>query len=247
MQRPQVSVITRFGVDRVIRGGLCAVKGRRGAQRGSCSTDGWTCGSRRSSTLTGGGAASALSGVVSGLASAVKAGGKGALVGGAFLAELLATTATRLPLRDKATLLVQHPGLDPEELADSLTVAAARVTGTVGGAAGGLAAAQWFATPSLIAVPVELVAETLLVAAVELKLVAELHEIYDARPPGDLGERANCLPRAHGPRSEGCAATVTRSAWPLASPRPVRRRCASGSPGGWPAISVRFCRSWPVP
>lgn len=132
-----------------------------------------------------------MSGVVSGLASAVKTGGKGALVGGTFLAELLATTATRIPLRDKATLLVQHPGLDPEELAESLTVAAVRVTGTVGGAAGGLAAAQWFATPSLIAVPVELVAETLLVAAVELKLVAELHEIYDARPPGDLGERAN--------------------------------------------------------
>ncbi|MDQ3716241.1 MAG: hypothetical protein M3381_09560 [Actinomycetota bacterium] len=137
------------------------------------------------------GAASALSGVVSGLASAVKAGGKGALVGGGFLAELLATTATRLPLRDKATLLVQHAGLDTEELADSLTAAAARVTGTIGGAAGGLAAAQWFATPSLIAVPVELAAETLLVAAVELKLVAELHEIYDARPPGDLSERAN--------------------------------------------------------
>ncbi len=137
------------------------------------------------------GAASALSGVVSGLAFAVKAGGKGALVGGGFLAELLATTATRLPLRDKGTLLVQHPGLDTEELADSLTAAAARVTGTIGGAAGGLAAAQWFATPSLIAVPVELAAETLLVAAVELKLVAELHEIYDARPPGDLSDRAN--------------------------------------------------------
>ncbi|MDQ3475882.1 MAG: hypothetical protein M3492_05970 [Actinomycetota bacterium] len=137
------------------------------------------------------GAASALSGVVSGLASAVKASGKGALVGGGFLAELLVTTATRLPLRDKATLLGQHPALDTEEVADSLTGAAARVTGTIGGAAGGLAAAQWFATPSLIALPVELAAETLLVAAVELKLVAELHEIYDARPTGELSERAN--------------------------------------------------------
>lgn len=136
------------------------------------------------------GAASALSGVVSGLATAAKAASKGAVVGGTFLADLLAATATRLPLRDKATLIAQHPGLDTEQLADSLAAAAGRVSGTIGGAAGGLAAAQWLATPSLIAIPVELAAETLLVAAVELKLVAELHEIYDARPPGEVSERA---------------------------------------------------------
>lgn len=136
------------------------------------------------------GAAAALSGVVSGLAAAAKVGGKGAVVGGSFLADLLITTATRLPLRDKATLMDQHPDLDTEQLADSLVGAAARVSGAIGAAAGGLAAVQWLATPSLIAVPVELAAETLLVAAVELKLVAELHEIYDARPPGELGDRA---------------------------------------------------------
>jgi len=118
-------------------------------------------------------------------------GGKGAVVGGAFLAELLTTTATRLPLRDKATLLDQHPDQDTEQIADSLVAAASKVSGTIGGAAGGLAAAQWLATPSLIAIPVELAAETLLVAGVELKLVAELHEIYDARPQGELGDRAS--------------------------------------------------------
>lgn len=134
--------------------------------------------------------ASALGGVVSGLAGAARVGGRGAVVGGAFLAELLTTTATRLPLRDKATLIEHHPGCDTEQIADSLVAAASRVSGAIGGAAGGLAAAQWLATPSLIAIPVELAAETLLVAAVELKLVAELHEIYDARPPGEVGERA---------------------------------------------------------
>jgi len=136
------------------------------------------------------GVAAALGGVMSSLAGAARVGGKGAVVGGNFLADLLTTTATRLPLRDKATLINQHPGLDTEQLADSLVLAAARVSGAIGGAAGGLAAAQWLITPSLIALPVELAAETLLVAAVELKLVAELHEIYDARPPGDLGDRA---------------------------------------------------------
>ncbi len=134
--------------------------------------------------------AAVLGSVVSGLAAGAKAGGKGAVVGGSFLAELLANTATRLPLRDKATLHEQHPGMDTEQLADLLVHAAARVSGGIGGAAGGLAAAQWLATPSLIAMPLELAAETLIVAAVELKLVAELHEIYDARPPGDIGERA---------------------------------------------------------
>lgn len=133
---------------------------------------------------------SILRGVASGLTAGAKGGGKGAVVGSGFLAELLVTTASRLPLRDKATLLEQHPGLDIEGLADSLEVAATRVSGAIGAAAGGLAAAQWLATPSLLAVPVELAAETLLVAAVELKLVAELHEIYDARPAGELGDRA---------------------------------------------------------
>ncbi len=134
--------------------------------------------------------ASVLRGVTSGVASGAKAGGKGAVIGRSFLADLLVTTAARLPLRDKATLLDQHPGSDTEEIADSLEMAAARVCGTIGAAAGGLAAAQWLATPSLLAVPVELAAETLLLAAVEVKLVAELHEIYDARPPGQLGDRA---------------------------------------------------------
>lgn len=135
-------------------------------------------------------AAAALGGVVSGLSAAARVGGKGAVLGGTFLADLLVTTATRLPLRDKATLLNQHPDLDTEQIADNLVAAASRVSATIGAAAGGLAAAHWLLTPSLVAVPVELAAETLLVAAVEMKLVAELHEIYDARPPGDLGERA---------------------------------------------------------
>ncbi len=135
------------------------------------------------------GVRSALGGVIAALAAGARSSGRGAVVGGTFLADLLTTTATRLPLRDKASLLDQHPGSDTEDIADSLEQAAARVSAAIGGAAGGLAAAQWLATPSLLAVPVELAAETLLVAAVELKLVAELHEIYGARPHGDLGQR----------------------------------------------------------
>ncbi len=139
---------------------------------------------------------SVLRGVASGVAAGAKSGGKGAVVGSSFLADLLTTTAARLPLRDKVTLLEQHPGADIEKLADSLELAAARVCGAIGAGVGGLAAAEWVAAPSLLAVPVELAAETLLVAAVELKLVAELHEIYDARPAGELGDRAGAYLRS---------------------------------------------------
>lgn len=150
---------------------------------------------------------SVLRGVASGVAAGAKNGGKGAVVGTGFLAELLTTTAARLPLRDKATLFEQHPGSDTEGLADGLELAAARVSAAIGAAVGGIAAAEWVATPSLIAVPVELAAETLLVAAVELKLVAELHEIYDARPAGELGDRAGAYLRSwttqRGLRTDG--------------------------------------------
>lgn len=132
-----------------------------------------------------------LGGVVKNVAAAAKGVGGGAVLGGTFLSDLLTEAAHRIPLRDAATLRAHHDAQDTELIADELVRAAARVTGGIGGAAGGLAAAQWLAIPTMMAVPVELAAETLLVAAVEIKLVAELHELYGVRPPGDLGERAN--------------------------------------------------------
>lgn len=132
-----------------------------------------------------------LGGVIKNVAAAAKGVGGGAVLGGTFLADLLTEAAHRLPLRDAATLRAQHDAQDTELIADELVRAAARVTGGIGGAAGGLAAAQWLAIPTMMAVPVELAAETLLVAAVEIKLVAELHELYGVRPAGDLGDRVN--------------------------------------------------------
>ncbi|MCZ9344333.1 hypothetical protein NGM37_41970, partial [Streptomyces sp. TRM76130] len=40
------------------------------------------------------------------------------------------------------------------------------------------------------AMPTELAAEVTGVAAIELKLIAELHEVYGARPPGNLTQRS---------------------------------------------------------
>ncbi|MEU6576305.1 hypothetical protein [Streptomyces sp. NPDC046805] len=91
----------------------------------------------------------------------------------------------RIPVRDLATLRRQFPGLGPEELADKLVAGAVKATATVGA---GVGAAAMLPVPP--AMPTELAAEVTGVAAVELKLIAELHEVYGVRPPGGLKERS---------------------------------------------------------
>ncbi|TYP90648.1 hypothetical protein [Blastococcus xanthinilyticus] len=109
---------------------------------------------------------------------------------GALLGDLLAAAVPRLPIRDAATLRAAHPGASDEEIADALVERAARLTSGIGAATGGLSAAHWFAPPSLLAVPLELGAETVLVAAVEVVLIGELHELHGRRAPGDATARA---------------------------------------------------------
>jgi hypothetical protein len=107
----------------------------------------------------------------------------------ALLGDLLAAAAPWLPVRDADRLRRTHPGAGVEEIADALVARAARATTGIGAATGGLAAVHWFAPASLLVVPLELGAETLLVAGVELVLIGELHELYGRRPPGDVRER----------------------------------------------------------
>lgn len=101
------------------------------------------------------------------------------------LADRIIETAPRVPVRDLATLRRQFPGLGPEELADKLVTGACRGTATVGAGIG--AAAMMPVPPAMLA---ELAAEVTGVAAIEMKLVAELHEVYGRRPPGNLGQRS---------------------------------------------------------
>ncbi|SEO39529.1 hypothetical protein [Trujillonella endophytica] len=109
---------------------------------------------------------------------------------GALLGDLLAAAAPRLPIRDAARLRAAHPGATDEEIADALVARAGRLTAAVGAATGGLAAAHWFAPPSLLALPLELAAETVLTAAVEVVLLGELHELHGRAPDGDARRRA---------------------------------------------------------
>ena len=90
-----------------------------------------------------------------------------------YVADRIIENAPRVPVRDLATLRAQFPGLGPEQLADKLIAGAANATSTVGA---GIGAAAMLPVPP--AMPAELAAEITGVAAIELKLIAELHEVY---------------------------------------------------------------------
>ncbi|WP_353945211.1 hypothetical protein ABII15_29045 [Streptomyces sp. HUAS MG91] len=112
-------------------------------------------------------------------------GGAAAKAGIGYLADQIIKNAPRVPVRDLATLREQFPGLEPERLADKLIAGAANATSTVGA---GVGAAAMLPVPP--AMPTELAAEITGVAAIELKLIAELHEVYGLRPPGGLKDRS---------------------------------------------------------
>ncbi|MFF1508296.1 hypothetical protein [Streptomyces sp. NPDC058326] len=120
-----------------------------------------------------------------GVVQGVKRGGGTAKAGLGHLADRLIDLAPRIPVRDLATLRKQFPGLGPEALADKLVAGAANASSTVGA---GIGAAAMLPVPP--AMPAELAAEITGVAAVELKLIAELHEVYGLRPPGRLSQRS---------------------------------------------------------
>ncbi|MER5949945.1 hypothetical protein ABT127_28215 [Streptomyces sp. NPDC001904] len=138
-------------------------------------------GVRRSSGLARAGMARGGSAARTGMAK----GGAAAKAGIGYLADQIIKNAPRVPVRDLATLRKQFPGLEPERLADKLITGAANATSTVGA---GVGAAAMLPVPP--AMPTELAAEITGVAAIELKLIAELHEVYGLRPPGNLKERS---------------------------------------------------------
>lgn len=124
------------------------------------------------------------------LTASARSAGRASVLGGRWLTDLFLEVAPKVPLRDLATLQAQHPGLDREDLAVALISSAAKATGAVGAAGGALAAVEFAATPTLLAAPVQIAAETLLIAAIEMKLIAELHEAYDAGVAGTPAQRA---------------------------------------------------------
>jgi hypothetical protein len=123
------------------------------------------------------------------LARRARTAGAGAVVSGRWLAGILLDAAPHIPIRDASMLREHHHGLTGEALADALVKNAANTTTAVGAAVGTIATAQWIVAPVLIAVPLEILVETLVVAVVEIKLLAELHSVYGVPVAGTASQR----------------------------------------------------------
>jgi hypothetical protein len=129
--------------------------------------------------LTSGNAdASTLARSAKALARSAKAAGTRAVASGQWLATTVIDLAPRVPIRDANTLAAHHGGLTGAALADDLIRKASRSSAAVGAAAGAVMSAEQFAPPAWIAMPFELVVETVAIALIELKLVGELHAAY---------------------------------------------------------------------
>jgi hypothetical protein len=118
----------------------------------------------------------------SGLATSARAAGTGAVASGRWLADLAVDVAPRIPVRDAATLSAHHGGLTGVDLAAALVNTASRVTAGLGAGVGAVMSVEWAAPPSLVTAPALLAAETLAQLAIEVKLVAELHEALGQAP-----------------------------------------------------------------
>jgi len=139
----------------------------------------------------------------------------GVLSGGRWLTAEVLAMAPRLPVRDQQTLRAQFPGLTPEELADALIKGSTRAAVAVGATAGVVMVLP------LPTAPVEVAIETLALVGIEIKLVAELHEVYGMRPPGSATERTMSYVGAWA-RRRGVA--LGPGGLALAMGSPLRRR-----------------------
>jgi hypothetical protein len=159
-------------------------------------------------------------------AATVRAVGRGGQVtwhsahsAGRWLADQVIAMAPRLPVRDQATLRRQFPDCSPEELADALIQGSSRAAASVGAAVGAATV-----LPVVPALPVEIVTETLALVGIELKLIAELHEVYGMRAPGSVAERMTAYVGAWSHRRGVGGVALAPGGIILAVGSPLRRR-----------------------
>jgi len=132
--------------------------------------------------------------------SSMRAAGGRSVATGRWFAEVVLAAAPHLPARDLATLRAHHGGRSGRELADALIRNASRTTATMGAVAGGVVGAEELVPPAWLALPAELVVETLAVVAVEMKLVAELQAVYGRPVTGSPAERGVAVAKAWAER-----------------------------------------------
>ena len=149
--------------------------------------------------------------------------GRGVRSGGRWLTGEVLAMAPRLPVRDQAKLRAQFPGRSPEEIAEALIEGASRASAAVGATVG-----IWSVLPIAPAFPAEIATETLTLVGIEIKLIAELHEVYGLRPSGDLPGRMTAYVGAWAHRS-GVGLAPSGVALIIGSPlgRQLQRRLAA--------------------
>lgn len=130
--------------------------------------------------------------------------------------------APELRVNGRGELFRRFPGRTEDQVADLLIGKAARAAAGVGAATG---AAAFLPFP--VTWPVQLATETVAVIGIELKLVAELHELYGATVPGQPSERAlaylSAWSRQRGATMTSADATVVAGS---ALNKRLRRRIA---------------------
>ena len=142
----------------------------------------------------------ALVGLAKVLSRSMAGVGPKAIGSGRWLVDQVLEIAPRVPIRDLATLIEHHGGLRGDLLADTLVKQASRSTAAVGAIGGGITSVEIFVPPTLLAVPVQIAAETLAVIAIELKLLAELQEVYHQSVEGGAVQRGGQLVQAWSQR-----------------------------------------------
>jgi hypothetical protein len=143
------------------------------------------------------------------LAGSARAAGARAVATGQWLATTVLDVAPRIPIRDAASLERQF-GLSGAPLAGELIRRASMASAAIGAASGAAMSAEEFAPPAWLALPFELVVETVAVAVIELKLVGELHAVYARPVEGTAGDRAMQLVKAWAERRGVSPATLGR-------------------------------------
>jgi hypothetical protein len=130
----------------------------------------------------------------------LKIGRKGVSFNGKGLADLLFYIAPRLPVRDIDALHKAYGGVTGGTLAGQVIKSASHKSAAVGGATGALATAGQLAPPMWVTLPAEILAETLVVTAVEMRMIAELHEVYGLPLRGTADERGAAIVEAWSTR-----------------------------------------------
>ncbi|MEU5882323.1 hypothetical protein [Spirillospora sp. NPDC047279] len=124
------------------------------------------------------------------LAQSTRKAGAAGYARGRLMADILIAAGPHIPIRDLETLRAHHHDLEGEALAENLVRVASNGTTAVGAAGGALAAVQFAAPPLLLTAPAQLAAEAVVIAAIEVKMIAELHEVYGVRVEGSGTARA---------------------------------------------------------